>query len=115
MKLATTILLTLGTSTANAFMIAPATKSTTALADYHYRNGAAPDPSSTASNKSYEVEKRRKSVKRVSEMIELVHGPQETVRAPTHNVQENQKKGLNRVFADWETGFSADGLQRESN
>ena len=81
-------------------------QSKTALAGYHYTNGADPDPSSKAG---------AAETKGLTPVFST-YGTPEPTPPLGDNVGDKKKKGLDRVFPDWEDrGFSADGLQRQSS
>ena len=133
----TTLLLLLGATASFAFVTTsrPSSLPTTALAGYHYTNGAEPDPSSQApkNDSTKGVKKvfptygtpepkpalgdvgdasREKGVKKIFP----TYGTPEPKPALGEVGDASKKKGLNRVFLDWEDrGFSADGLQRPSS
>ena len=108
MKSATTLLLLGAAASCQAFVTTPSTSQTTALSGYHYTNGAEPDPSSTASKPD-----PNKGLKPV---FPAYTRPDPKPAADDDASDKSKKKGLNRVFLDWEDrGFSADGLQNPSS
>lgn len=140
MKYATTALLLLlgATASCDAFVATTAPRqSTTTLAGYHYRNGPDPDPSSMsgvtpALTKGVKPVFPTYGTPEASPPLGEVGGdpfkhklkPEypdweyKGSNAPLGEVGGDtmNKKGLNRVFLDWEDrGFSADGLQRQSS